>query len=90
MALNNQTKAMTTLQSSTWSETLQQQTRDAIEQILVTLDGCIYFKHPRLGYAYATFYDLMQERLLLQAKTGDESYPFESVGALLKAGWAVD
>jgi hypothetical protein len=66
---------MTNLQNNAWSETLQQQTRDAIEQMPVTPDGRIHFKHPKL---------------LLQAKTGGESYRFEAVEALLQAGWAID
>lgn len=81
---------MTNLPTSPWSDTLQQQTRDTIEQLLVTPDGRIHFKHPTLGYAYATLDDLMQERLLLQAKAGSESYWFETVEALLQAGWAID
>ena len=81
---------MTTHPASSWSERLQQQTRDAIEQMPVTPDGRIHFKHPTMGYAYATLDDLMQECLLLQAKTRSEAYPFEGVEALLQAGWAVD
>ena len=81
---------MSNLQISAWSETMQQQTRDAIEQMPVTSDGRIHFKHPTLGYAYATLEDLMQERLLLHAKTGTEEYRFEEVEALLQAGWSVD
>ncbi len=81
---------MTNLQINAWSETLQQQTRDAIAQMPVTPDGRIHFKQPTLGYAYATLDDLMQERLLLHAKTSAESYRFEAVEALLQAGWAID
>lgn len=55
---------MTNLQSNVWSKTLQQQTRDAIEQIPMTRNARVHFKHPKLGYAYATLDDLMQERLI--------------------------
>ena len=81
---------MTNLHINAWSETLQLQTRDAIAQMPVTPDGCIHFKHPTLGYAYATLDDLMQENLLLHAKRGSEEYLFEGVEALLQAGWALD
>ena len=81
---------MTNLQSNVWSETLQQQTRDTIEQMPVTQDGRLHFKHPTLGFAYATLDDLMQERLQLHAKTGSEAYRYEQVEALLQAGWALD
>ena len=81
---------MTNLQSNAWSETLQQQTRAAIEQMPVTPDGRIHFKHPTLGYAYATLDDLFNDRLILHAKTDTEEYRFEGVEALLQAGWVVD
>lgn len=81
---------MTTYPTTTWSETLQQQTREAVEQMPVTPDGCVHFKHPALGYAYATLDDLIQERLLLHGKTSAESYRFEAVESLLQAGWAID
>ena len=81
---------MTNLQSNAWSETLQQQTRDAIEQMPVTPDGRIHFKHPTLRHAFVTLDDLMQERLILQANTDGEAYRFEAVEALVQAGWALD
>jgi hypothetical protein len=81
---------MTSLQINDWSEALRQRTRDTIEQIPITRDARVHFKHPKLGYAYATLDDLIQERLILQAQTSTESYRFEAVEALLQAGWVVD
>ena len=81
---------MTTHSTSTWSESLQQQTRDAIEQIPVTLDGQLHFKHPTLGYAYATIDDLVHDRLVLRSKTGSDEYRFAEIDALLHVGWAMD
>jgi len=73
-----------------WSETMRLQTREAIALLPVTPDRLIHFKHPALGYAYATLDDLMQERLLLHSKTSAEMYRFEAVDSLLQAGWVVD
>ena len=81
---------MTTYPISSWSESLKQQTRQAIAQLPVTPDGQLHFKHPTLGYAYATLNDLMHERLLLRSKTGSDAYRFDDVEALLQAGWTVD
>ena len=81
---------MKTHSTSTWSESLQQRTRKAIEQIPVTLDGQLHFKHPTLGYAYATIDDLVHDRLVLRSKSGSDEYRFAEVDALLHAGWAVD
>ena len=81
---------MTTHPTSPWSENLQQLTRDAIEQIPVTPDGCLHFKHASLGFAYATLTDLMDDRLVLRGRQAGDSYPFAQVDALLEAGWALD
>ena len=81
---------MTTHPIGNWSESLQQQTRDAIEKIAVTPDGHLHFKHPTLGYAYATLDDLTHDRLLLRSKTASDEHQFGDVAALLQAGWAVD
>ena len=73
-----------------WSETLQAQTRDALEQLPVTPDGMLHFKHAVLGFASADLGDLMHDRLLLRARTGHGEYDFLDVDALLEAGWAID
>ena len=81
---------MTTQPTSTWSESMQQQTRDAIEQMPVTPDGRIHFKHSTLGHAYATLDDLFNDCITLRPKTGIDEYRFAEVEALLQAGWALD
>lgn len=81
---------MTRQPTSTWSENLQQQTREAIEHIAVTPDGHLQFKHPTMGYAYATLDDLIHDRLVLRSKAGSDEHRFAGVDALLQAGWAVD
>lgn len=81
---------MTNHPTSNWSEELQQQTRDAIEQLPVTANGCLHFKHATLGYAYATYDDLCDGRLVLLVNIGSDAYRFDAVDALLQAGWALD
>lgn len=81
---------MTNLQTNPWSETLRQQTRSAIEDIKITADCCIHFKHQRLGFATAAIEDLIQDALVLVAKDSEIAYPFEGIEDLLAAGWAVD
>lgn len=76
--------------TSSWSESLQQQTRQAIEDIPLTPDGLLHFKHAGQGYAYATLDDLCQDRLVLHARDGGDARHFEDVEALLDAGWALD
>ncbi|NMM12924.1 MAG: hypothetical protein HHJ17_05170 [Rhodoferax sp.] len=81
---------MTNHPTSSWSERLQQQTRDALEQLPVTADGGLHFKHITLGGAYATYDDLCNDRLILLAQKGGNAYRFAEVDALLQAGWALD
>ena len=81
---------MTIHSTSNWSENLQQQTRQAIAQQLVTPDGHLHFKHPTQGYAHATLDDLVHGRLLLRFRTGSDEHRFAEVEALLQAGWAID
>lgn len=81
---------MTNHPTSSWSDSLQQQTREAIEQIPVTPDGNLHFKHATQGYAYATVDDLCHDRLVLHCKEGGDQHRFDDVEALLRAGWAVD
>ena len=81
---------MTNYPTSSWSENLQQQTRQAIAQLPVTPDGHLHFKHPTLDYVHATLDDLTHDRLLLRSKTGSDEHRFAEVEALLQAGWAVD
>ena len=75
---------------SSWSESLQQQTRNAIEQLPMTRDGHLHFKHLTLGGAFATLDDLCNDRLVLHSKSGLASQTFDDVDALLQAGWAMD
>lgn len=81
---------MTPHPTNNWSDSLQQQTREAIEKMPLTLDGNIHFKHPTLGYAFATPDDLTNASLMLRSKTSGEEHHFVDVDALLAAGWAVD
>ena len=81
---------MTNLQTTPWSETLRQQTRTAIEDMEVTADGYIHFKHQSLGFATAAIEDLIQDRKVLVVKGSGKEYPFECIDDLLAAGWAVD
>lgn len=81
---------MTTHPTASWSEILKQHTREAIEQVPVTLEGRMCFKHPTQGCSYATVDDLCHDRLELRFQNDREQRQFDSVDALLQAGWAVD
>ncbi len=81
---------MTTHPRSSWSQGLQKMTRNAVEQVPVTPDGFIYFKHAALGAAYATVDDLIHYRMVLRSRSGESDATFTGVDELLEAGWAID
>ena len=81
---------MTQSAATPWSDDLQQQTRDAIEEMLLSRDGCLHFKHATLGYASAALEDVFNRHLLLRSTTGGGDCLFQNMEALLQAGWAVD
>jgi hypothetical protein len=82
-------KAMN-MQASPWSDSLQAQTREAIDNISGTPDGLLHFKHKALGYGTMTLVDLASKTLILQPKGAAASLCFDDTQALLDAGWAID
>ena len=78
------------MSTNTWSETLQQQTREAIQDIFIGLDGKLHFKHIKNGNAFIHLDDLIQDRLLLIHKSTEEHILFSDVNELISNGWAID
>ena len=76
--------------SPPWSESLQQQTRSAIEELSVPPDGLLHMKHKFLGFAAIDVLDLLQGRLLVCRSKDGSSWRYPDVEALLTAGWAID
>ena len=73
-----------------WSQNLQEQTRQAIDEMRVTPDGVLHFKHKALGYGTISIESLASESLVLRSKKTDTDIRFDNVQALLDAGWAID
>ncbi len=78
------------MSTNTWSETLQQQTREAIEEIFIGSDGKLHFKHIKNGSAFIHLDDLIKDRLLLIHKSTEERILFSDVDELISNGWAID
>lgn len=77
-------------ENKSWSEGLQQQTKDAISELHFSPDGNLHFKNINGGCAYITVQNLMKGNLLLVGSKTDELHQFASVDDLLAAGWAID
>jgi hypothetical protein len=73
-----------------WSQSLQEQTREAVDEMRVAPDGLMHFKHKTLGYATISFDNICANRFLLQPKKDGTEHEFADVDALLAGGWVVD
>jgi hypothetical protein len=78
------------MQTSPWSDSLQAQTREAIDDMRGAPDGLLHFKHKTLGYGTMNLVDLVSKTLILQPKGVTTSLRFVDAQALLDAGWAID
>lgn len=73
-----------------WSESLQQQTRDALEDLAFPPDGLLHMKHKTLGYAVISALELLQDRRLVCESSDGRRWEYPDVEALLTDGWAID
>lgn len=78
------------MSDSPWSVSLQEQTREAIDEMRVSPDGLLHFKHKTLGYGSIKLDDLVNHALVLRPKNAGADLRFEGVQGLLNAGWAID
>ena len=81
---------MTNHSTNIWSEALQDQTRQVIDAMPVTVDGLLHLKHPTQGFAHLDIDDLCQGNLVFHTKHDGGNLVFDDVEALLNAGWAMD
>lgn len=73
-----------------WSKQLQLQTREAIQELPISPDGNLHFKHETLGFAKASLLDLLNGRIVLHGKEKLVDYHFDDVNGLIEAGWVID
>ena len=77
-------------EKKSWSEELQQETREAISEMRINPDGKLRFKSHGNGGAFITAHDLMHGKLSLTNTEGGQVVEFANIDELLAAGWAVD
>jgi hypothetical protein len=78
------------MSSSAWSDSLKEQTREAIAEMRAFPDGKLHFKHKTLGYGVVSFEALASNVLLLRTEKDNSEQLFHDVESLLNAGWAID
>jgi hypothetical protein len=75
---------------NTWSEGLQQQTREAIGEMRINPDGKLHFKNHDTRGAFIQAHDLVCGKLSLTDKENGQVSEFADIDKLLSAGWAID
>ncbi len=73
-----------------WSESLQQQTREAIRSLPMTMDNRLHFKHSNGVFGYIELADLAADKLLMRYMEDDGLRLYATVDELLGDGWVVD
>jgi len=76
--------------SSFWSKQLQVQTRDAIQELKISPDGNLHFKHSSNVFAYATLLDLLDDHIVLHLKDDPYEFKYSCIDELIDAGWVID
>ncbi|MFL9897922.1 hypothetical protein PQR71_07080 [Paraburkholderia fungorum] len=76
--------------SNVWSETLIEQTRDALRSPPMTLDGNLHLKNVDDRFGQIGLSDLMAETLKLTDTKSGETHLYGSADELIEAGWAID
>jgi hypothetical protein len=78
-------------ESNTWSEELQQHTRDFISDRLVSPhDGRLHFKSADGHFGIIAFEHLSLGKLILKEKESGQVLEFACADALISAGWVID
>jgi hypothetical protein len=76
--------------NSPWSPELTEETRRAFQAPPITFDGKLALKHADGRFGQVSLTDLMRGVLRVVDRTSEEAFIYDTVDALIAAGWAVD
>jgi hypothetical protein len=76
--------------NATWSDTLMEQTRSALQTPPMTLDGNLSFKNVDGRFGQIGLSDLVSGTVRVTDRRSGEAHLYESADKLIAAGWAVD
>jgi len=77
--------------SKQWSESAQQATREAIDELSFgSRDGKVFCKHIDGTFGYMNDAELIEGRYAIHSRIGTLIAEFESVKAMLAEGWVLD
>lgn len=73
-----------------WSDDLLEQTRNALNDGFVGLDGFLHMKNINGNYGKIHLENLLAAKLLIQDKQTDEVYSFSTSDEVIANGWVID
>lgn len=73
-----------------WSNTLIDQTRKALDEPFFSADGFLHMKNMKGRYGKIHKDHLLQKTWLIKDKHTDDEYLYSTVDELVIAGWAID
>jgi len=74
-----------------WSDATQQMTRSLLEELgFASRDGKVWCKHIDGAFGYMLDDDALRGSLLIHSPAGEQLAAFETVVAMLAAGWVLD
>ena len=76
--------------SNGWSAGLVEETRKALQDVPVTLDGNLHMKNFNGSFGEISLDNLLDRKLLIMDNTANIEYPYASAEELIAAGWAID
>jgi len=76
--------------NDSWSDTLIEQTRSALQTPPLTLDGDLCLKNSKGNFGQIGLSDLITRTIRVTDRRSGETHLYESVDELIAAGWVVD
>jgi hypothetical protein len=76
--------------ANTWSDSLIEQTRDALNEGITGPDGFLHMKSTKGKFGKIGLEDLLIGKLLIQDKLTTAAYIYSTNDELIADGWAID
>lgn len=73
-----------------WSDELISQNRTAIDDCFVSPDGYLHFKNINHSFGKICVTKLLDGKWIIEGKQAGSETVFETIDALIAAGWAID
>ena len=73
-----------------YSDKLKEETREMLYQMPLTRDDHIHMKNEDGRFGKISIFDLIENKMIIKDKETGLDYHFDSIDALIEAGWVID